>query len=189
MKEHAFTLSAIFFIFLSYFFARVLNFKLNQCNIKKQLLIGLVVSMIGLAGVLILHFASILIVDYSPLFTTRQLSFMFKNTGFSQVIWIFVFAGLLGPLYEEIYFRAFMIHAVDHFAPSASKVLSRISIIVSFVVTHMLVRNFSLPLIGMWLVCGVLTTLLYDYLKGYWAGFVVHASANTVLALVSMGLL
>ena len=183
--EKSFAITAIIFVLASLIIANIYELKLNQSKIRKQIDIGLFLVGLALVGLTGLHYLSEFVFQ-KPFLAWNENFYFYDFSSFRKWSWFLFVTILLGPFYEEIYFRALTLQTVDHFTGSTKKILSRTSAILSFTLAHLLVREFSLIMTGVWLCCGVLNTFLYDYFKGYWAGFVVHGSANLILFLFFM---
>ncbi len=170
-------------------FSSHFQIKLNQSSVYRQLKSGLIISMLGLLSLLFANFILNLFCDISILELFRgskKINFNLSS-GYTYLLWV----GVYGPLFEEVYFRAFTLSVLNKWGglKPLNYYVGRFSAVVSFVLVHVLTIGFSVWSVAIWGVCAVITTILYDYYKGYWAGFVVHGLANTVLVLLSWRLI
>ena len=130
-------------LLIIFFICRHFNIILNQSSILLQIKSGVMISGLGLLS---LSFAYVVVklwgdISIWELFRGENTSDLSVS---SRLIYLFTI-GVFGPLYEEVYFRAFTLNILDKLVTPKPLYyyLGRSSAVFAFVIAHVLPLGFS----------------------------------------------
>jgi membrane protease YdiL (CAAX protease family) len=134
---------------------------LKTKDFKKEVLIGLGVSLAFGGAVLLSDLASRMVMQGG------WLKFLLARQSFPNPLLFLLVGCVFGPFVEELFFRGVMYSWLRERVPAVA------AVVLSSLIFAGLHPGFAIQFAG-----GLLFTVLYEWRRNIWPGFIVHAAAN-----------
>jgi membrane protease YdiL (CAAX protease family) len=137
---------------------------------RKEVLIGVGVSLAFGAAVLLSELLSRLVLQGG------WLHLLLSHQTISAPMLFFLVGCVFGPFVEELFFRGVLYSWLRERMSTAS------AIVLSALLFAGVHQGFAIQLIG-----GLLFATIFEWRRSIWAGFIVHAAANTAMWVIIIG--